>query len=66
MEMIKTYSYDTIHFMIEKEPLNHSDSNSAAGVAGEISIDLRESEFNSHFLCFNNTAGLNMTVPLCV
>lgn len=66
MERIKTYCYDTIHFVIKKEPLNHNDSNLAAVVAGEISIDLRESEFISHFLCLNNTAWLNMTVPLCV
>lgn len=51
---------------LKKEPLNHNDSNSAAVVAGETSIDLRESEFSSHFLCLNNVVGLNMTVPLCV
>lgn len=66
MERIKTYCYDTIHFMIKKKPLNYSDSKSAAGVVGEISIDLRGSEFSSHFLCLNNTVGLNMTMPLCV
>lgn len=49
---------------LKKSPFNHNDSNSAAAVAGEIPIDLSETEFSPHLLCLNNTVGLNMTVTL--